>query len=76
MWIVGGILLALGLSGLLPAPSLSTWNMPIWMSLTLIAGGGLIFIFSGAGNTQADAPVQPQPPQCSDARSDTASSKR
>lgn len=73
LWWIGLLLLGAGVNGLIPVQY--TWQMPLWMSAALIFVGGLIVIFSSAGNTQAAEPVQPLPPQCSDAHSDTASSK-
>jgi len=46
MWIVGGILLAAGVNGLLPVTY--TWQMPLWMSIALIVVGGLLFFTSSS----------------------------
>lgn len=57
MWIVGLLFLAAGVNGLIPVTY--TWQMPLWMSIPLIIVGGLIIIFSGAGDTRQSEPSQP-----------------
>ena len=46
MWIFGLLMLAAGVNGLIPIASYATWQMPLWMSVTLIIVGGLVFIFA------------------------------
>jgi phosphotransferase system glucose/maltose/N-acetylglucosamine-specific IIC component len=46
MWFVGLLCVGFGVNGLIPIASYATWQMPLWLSVTLIIVGGLVFIFA------------------------------
>lgn len=73
MWLVGLVILGLGVNGLFPAQY--AWQMPLWLSLVMIVTGAVILVVSPGSNAQGSEPAQPQPQQCLDESSDTASSK-
>jgi hypothetical protein len=62
MWIFGLLMLAAGVNGLIPIASYATWQMPLWMSVTLIIVGAIVLVISPSENAPTAKRAQ-RPPQ-------------
>jgi len=62
MWIFGLLMLAAGVNGLIPIASYATWQMPLWLSATLILVGAIVLVISPS-ESAPEAKRAQRPPQ-------------